>query len=111
MQDHIAGAKTSISRCFCSWIMHLVMLNTRLICTLQVCFLPPNTASKIQPLDQEFIANVKLMYYQTIHNQMRWETDSQIELLQISTESDSEEDNVYAILGPSGSSILTVKQF
>ncbi|KAK3883235.1 hypothetical protein Pcinc_012436 [Petrolisthes cinctipes] len=31
--------------------------------SVQVEFLPPNTTSRIQPLDQELIANVKLLYY------------------------------------------------
>ena len=43
---------------------------------VQVCFLAPNTTSKIQLLHQEIIANVKLIYYKRVYDEMRWATDT-----------------------------------
>ncbi|XP_042229139.1 uncharacterized protein LOC121871081 isoform X2 [Homarus americanus] len=61
--------------------------------SIEVVFLPPNTASKIQPLDQEIIANAKLLYYKYVHDKMRKETDTQEEVKEIAeTVSSSEED-------------------
>ena len=50
---------------------------------VQVVFLPPNTTSILQPLDQEIIANIKLLYYKYLHDKMRHETDSNDELVEI----------------------------
>ncbi|XP_042206835.1 tigger transposable element-derived protein 1-like [Homarus americanus] len=61
--------------------------------SVEVVFLPPNTTSKIQPLDQEIIANVKLLYYKYVHDKMRKETDKQEEVKEIAeTVSSSEEE-------------------
>lgn len=65
---------------------------------VQVVFLPPNTTSKLQPLDQELIANVKLLFYGMLHKTMREMTDSQVELRQIeeggSSNSEPEPDEI-----------------
>ena len=58
---------------------------------VQVQFLPPNTTSKLQPLDQELISNVKLYFYSMLHTRMRKDTDSMIELKQIAEISDDED--------------------
>ena len=58
---------------------------------VQVIFLPPNTTSKLQPLDQELIANVKLLFYGKVHNKLRNKTDNQKEIREIERENDSEE--------------------
>ncbi len=57
---------------------------------VQVIFLPPNTTSKLQPLDQELIANVKLLFYGKVHNKLRNKTDNQEEIREIERENDSE---------------------
>ena len=38
---------------------------------VQVQFLPPNTTSRLQHLDQELISNIKLHFYAMLHNKMR----------------------------------------
>ena len=43
---------------------------------VKVQFIPPNTTSKLQPLDQELISNVKLYFYAMLHNKMRKETQT-----------------------------------
>ena len=48
--------------------------------SVEVVFLPPNTTSKLQPLDQELISNVKLVFYRYLHDKMRTVTDSRKEL-------------------------------
>ena len=48
--------------------------------SVQVVFLPPNTTSVLQPLDQELIANVKLIFYGYLHQKMRLMTDKRTEL-------------------------------
>ena len=58
---------------------------------VEVVFLPPNTTSKIQPLDQEIISNAKLLYYKYVHEKMRKETDKQEELKEIAQEVSSSE--------------------
>ena len=58
---------------------------------VQVMFLPPNTTSKLQPLDQELIANVKLLFYGKVHNKLRSKTYNQEEIREIERENDSEE--------------------
>ena len=50
---------------------------------VQVVFLPPNTTSVIQPLDQEIIANVKSRYQAMLFRDLRASTDSQVEVQQI----------------------------
>ena len=50
---------------------------------VQVVVLPPNTTSKIQPLDQEIIATTKLYFYSMLHNKIRRETDRQDEMREI----------------------------
>ncbi|KAK3894001.1 hypothetical protein Pcinc_002209 [Petrolisthes cinctipes] len=59
--------------------------------SVQVEFLPPNTTSRIQPLDQELIANVKLLYYKRVYDEMREATDRPEELKAIEEMSDDEE--------------------
>ena len=53
---------------------------------VQVVFLPPNTTSKLQPLDQEVIANVKILFYGMIHNKMRMQTNNQQEIREIAAD-------------------------
>ncbi|KAK3888476.1 hypothetical protein Pcinc_007470 [Petrolisthes cinctipes] len=70
---------------------------------VEVVFLPPNTTSKIQPLDQEIIANVKLLYYKYVHDKMRKETDKQEELKEVDEDvsSSSEEETQHSPLSAS----------
>ncbi|KAK3855678.1 hypothetical protein Pcinc_037935 [Petrolisthes cinctipes] len=91
---------------------------------VQVEFLPPNTMSVIQPLDQEIIANVKLIYYKKIYDKMREVTDDQEEL-KVIQEEESDDDEL--LLGPkldtadqprpsqqpqtASSAIISVRQF
>lgn len=35
---------------------------------IQVVFLPPNTIYLLQPLDQEIISTVKILYYKSVYN-------------------------------------------
>ncbi|XP_045127730.1 tigger transposable element-derived protein 1-like [Portunus trituberculatus] len=53
---------------------------------VKVIFLPPNTTSLLQPLDKEFICNIKLFYYQSLYDDMRVKTDSLQELERIEAE-------------------------
>ncbi|KAK3858664.1 hypothetical protein Pcinc_035170 [Petrolisthes cinctipes] len=59
--------------------------------SVQVEFLPPNTISRIQPLDHELIANVKLLYYKRVYDEMREAIDRQEELKAKEEMSDEEE--------------------
>ena len=61
---------------------------------VQVVFLPPNTTSLLQPLDQEVIATVKARYHATVYRQLRHATESNDELRQILAEdSNADGDN------------------
>ena len=53
---------------------------------VQVVFLPANTTSIIQPLHQEIIANIKLMYYRDLYYDIDRKTDTNVELRQIEGE-------------------------
>ena len=50
---------------------------------VEVVFLPPNTTSLIQPLDQEIISCVKAKYQKLVFKQLREATEKQVELLQL----------------------------
>lgn len=50
---------------------------------VQVVFMPPNTTAKLQPLDQELIANVKLIFYGYLHDKIKRATDSRKEMKDI----------------------------
>ena len=58
---------------------------------VQVCFLPPNTTSKIELLDQKIIANVKLIYYKPVYDEMHRATDTQDEVRDILADDDVED--------------------
>ncbi|MEL7079620.1 MAG: hypothetical protein AAGM46_27430, partial [Cyanobacteria bacterium J06582_2] len=47
---------------------------------VEVVFLPPNTTSLIQPLDQEIISNVKAKYQALVFRQLRSATDDDAEV-------------------------------
>ena len=51
--------------------------------TVEVVFMPPNTTAKLQPLDQELIANVKLIFYGYLHDKIKRATDSRKEMKDI----------------------------
>ncbi|XP_050706510.1 tigger transposable element-derived protein 1-like [Eriocheir sinensis] len=54
----------------------------------EVVFLPPNTTSIIQPLDQEIIANVKLEFYRRTWKKLEEALDTDDILLQVEEEID-----------------------
>ncbi|XP_068246764.1 tigger transposable element-derived protein 1-like [Palaemon carinicauda] len=58
---------------------------------VRVVFLPPNTTSLLQPLDQEIIACVKALYHKTVFRDFRRCTESNIEAQQM-IEDDSDVD-------------------
>ena len=59
---------------------------------VEVVFLPPNTTSLIQPLDQELIANVKTIYYRNVFRDLRSKTESNVEIQMILQEDDNHPD-------------------
>lgn len=87
--------------------------------SVQVVFMPRNTTSRIQPMDQEVIANTKLLFYQDVHERMRKATDSQAELQDLETDdhatsspsSDRESDCDDLATTSTSSDTVTVKQF
>lgn len=60
---------------------------------VQVVFLPPNTTSLIQPLDQEIIACVKARYHMTVFQELRNSTASQQDIRLLVGDGDEEIDD------------------
>ena len=54
--------------------------------SVEVLFLPPNTTSIIQPLDQEIISCVKAKYHELVFRQLRDATETNVELRMIQDE-------------------------
>lgn len=57
---------------------------------VRVVFLPPNTTSLVQPLDQEIIATVKTKYQHTVFLDLLRATESNVELQQMVEDGDGE---------------------
>lgn len=53
---------------------------------VKIVFLPPNTTSLVQPLDQEVICNIKDFYYTRLFDDLRSKTGKNEELQQIEAE-------------------------
>ena len=57
---------------------------------VKIVFLPPKTTSIVQPLDQEFIGNVKAKYQKLVYEDLRLKTECGAEIHQIITETNGE---------------------
>ncbi|XP_045122673.1 tigger transposable element-derived protein 1-like [Portunus trituberculatus] len=57
---------------------------------VKIVFLPPKNTSIVQPLDQEFIGNVKSIYQKLVYEDLRLKTECRAEIHQIITEANGE---------------------
>ncbi|XP_045112523.1 tigger transposable element-derived protein 1-like [Portunus trituberculatus] len=57
---------------------------------VKIVFLPPKTTSIVQPLDQEFIGNVKSIYQKLVYEDLRLKTECGAEIHQIIAEANGE---------------------